>query len=220
MSSSRDTHWCYNCMKSVRLGRRRAVCSGCDGGFVQDLDDMVHGSPPDFHGVDSDEEFGQRFSRQGGIEALLNGTPGVGVTRDNSGDYFIGPGVTELFEQLSANDQRGPPPASRSSIAAIPTVKIASKHLQSDPSCPVCQDDFELGSDAKQMPCKHMFHPDCIVPWLVQHNTCPVCRQELPPQGSSGNRSSSRSSGRRRNPFSFLWPFGSSNSRSNDRAME
>ncbi|CAL5205973.1 unnamed protein product [Lathyrus oleraceus] len=220
MSSSRDTHWCYNCMKSVRLGRRHAVCSGCDGGFVQDLDDMVHGSPPDFHGVDSDEELGQRFSRQGGIEALLNGTPGVGVTRDNSGDYFIGPGVTELFEQLSANDQRGPPPASRSSIAAIPTVKIASKHLQSDPSCPVCQDDFELGSEAKQMPCKHMFHSDCIVPWLVQHNTCPVCRQELPPQGSSGNRSSSRSSGRRRNPFSFLWPFGSSNSRSNDRATE
>lgn len=256
MSSSRDTHWCYNCMKSVRLGRRRAVCSGCDGGFVQDLDDMVHGSPPDFHGVDSDEEFGQRyglmaenirarsdsvpengprfttplliyggqipsrFSRQGGIEALLNGTPGVGVTRDNSGDYFIGPGVTELFEQLSANDQRGPPPASRSSIAAIPTVKIASKHLQSDPSCPVCQDDFELGSEAKQMPCKHMFHSDCIVPWLVQHNTCPVCRQELPPQGSSGHRSSSRNGGRRRNPFSFLWPFGSSNSRSNDRAME
>ncbi|XP_058722248.1 probable E3 ubiquitin-protein ligase RHC1A isoform X2 [Vicia villosa] len=220
MSSSRDTHWCYNCMKSVRLGRRRAVCSGCDGGFVQDLDDMVHGSPPDFHGVDSDEEFGQRFSRQGGIEALLNGTPGVGVTRDNSGDYFIGPGVTELFEQLSANDQRGPPPASRSSIAAIPTVKIASKHLQSDPSCPVCQDDFELGSEAKQMPCKHMFHSDCIVPWLVQHNTCPVCRQELPPQGSSGHRSSSRNGGRRRNPFSFLWPFGSSNSRSNNRAME
>lgn len=238
MSSSGDTHWCYNCMRPVRLGRRHTVCSSCDGGFVQDLNDMVHSS----YGVDNVEELRQRhqmadrvqsvsdsipehaprfttplliyggqipfrFSRQGGIDALFNGTPGTGVTIGNSVNYFTGPGVEELLEQLSANDRRGPPPASRSSIDAIPIVKISSRHLRSDPHCPVCQDKFELGSDARRMPCKHMFHSDCIVPWLVQHNTCPVCRQELPQQ-----------SGRRRNPFSFLWPFGSSNSRSNDGA--
>ncbi|WJX36076.1 putative E3 ubiquitin-protein ligase rhc1a [Trifolium repens] len=213
MSSSGDTHWCYNCMRSVRLGRQHAVCSGCDGGFVQDLDDMVHAS----YGADNIEELipehsprfttplliygGQiphRFSRQGGIDALFRGTPGTGVAIGNSVNYFTGPGVEELFEQISANDRPGPPPASRSSIDAIPIVKIASKHLRSDPHCPVCQDKFELGSNARRMPCKHMFHSDCIIPWLVQHNTCPVCRQELP-----------QNSGRRSNPFSFLWPFGS-----------
>ncbi|GKV29001.1 hypothetical protein SLE2022_133150 [Rubroshorea leprosula] len=176
-----------------------------------------------------------RLSGNGGFEALFNGAPGIGFARGNAGDYYIGPGLEELFEQLSANDRRGPPPASRSSIDAMPTIKIAQRHLRSDSHCPVCKDKFELGSEARQMPCDHMYHSDCIVPWLVQHNSCPVCRQELPPQGSSssqgrqssssrrrsstlGSNSSGRDNGREgqpRRPWSYLWPFRSSNSSSN-----
>ncbi|PON78965.1 43kDa postsynaptic protein [Parasponia andersonii] len=175
-----------------------------------------------------------RLSGNGGFEALFNGTPGIGLTRGNVGDYFIGPGLEELFEQLSTNDRRGPPPASRSSIDAMPTIKISNKHLRSDSHCPVCKDKFELGSEARQMPCNHLYHSDCIVPWLSQHNSCPVCRQELPAQGLNSTRSStnrtrsssslgSNSNGRennrenhgRRHPLSYLWPFRSSSSSSN-----
>lgn len=178
-----------------------------------------------------------RLSGNGGFEALFNGTPGIGVTRGNVGNYFIGPGLEELFEQLSTNDRRGPPPASRSSIDAMPTIKISNRHLRSDSHCPVCKDKFELGSEARQMPCNHLYHSECIVPWLSQHNSCPVCRQELPAQGlgsarSSTNRSrsssslgsntnvreNSRENQGRRHPLSYLWPFRSSNSSSNHNA--
>ncbi|KAK9284838.1 hypothetical protein L1049_009305 [Liquidambar formosana] len=177
-----------------------------------------------------------RMSDNGGFEVLFNGgAPGIGLMRGNVGDYFMGPGLEELIEQLTGNERRGPPPAARSAIDAMPTIQISQKHLRSDSHCPVCKEKFEMGCEARQMPCKHIYHSDCIVPWLVQHNSCPVCRLELPPQGSGsgrnyqsssgGNRSSSYSSnanGRensrenqgRRNPFSFLWPFRSSNSSS------
>lgn len=44
--------------------------------------------------------------------------------------------------------------------------------------CSVCWDDFKLGEEVRQLKCEHIFHEDCIIPWLELHNTCPVCRKE------------------------------------------
>jgi|UniRef100_A0A2N9FGH2 E3 ubiquitin-protein ligase RNF115/126 len=167
--------------------------------------------------------------------SLSNGSPGSGPRRGDLGDYFMGNGFEELIEQLSMNDRRGPPPAPHSAIDAMPTIKITQAHIHNDSQCPVCKDQFELGSEARQMPCKHLYHTDCIVPWLVQHNSCPVCRLELPPQGTaSAHASQSRGTGNnvssssiasssssssdygstggrqnqgRRNIWSTIWPF-------------
>lgn len=143
--------------------------------------------------------------------------------RSDFGGYFMDHGLDELIEQLNTNG-RGPAPASRSSIEAMPTIKITQAHLHSDSHCPICIERFELGSKAREMTCKHIYHSDCIVPWLIQHNSCPVCRVELPPHGRGSrnwgrrndNSTGQNNNGRgRRNPFSFLWPFRSSNSNTN-----
>lgn len=166
------------------------------------------------------------LSENGGIGLLLNGAPGFGVRNANLGDYFVGSGLDELIEMLSRNDRRGPPPAAQSAIDAMPTMKINQRHLRGDSHCPVCKERFELGSDAREMPCKHLYHSDCIVPWLVQHNSCPVCRLELPPLSIPSRPSNGSASGNvaisgsgeghgRRNPLSYLWPFRSSNASTN-----
>ncbi|CAM8912963.1 unnamed protein product [Rhodiola kirilowii] len=130
---------------------------------------------------------------------MLTSLYGDPVRRSNvNNDLMSGMGLEEFFGQLMMNDRRGPPPASRSSIDAIPIVSISQTHLLSEPQCPVCQDTFELGIEVRQMPCNHFYHSDCIVPWLSRHNTCPVCRQELP-QTFRGSSSSHSTSGLNRN---------------------
>ncbi|KAK7317175.1 hypothetical protein RJT34_01175 [Clitoria ternatea] len=93
------------------------------------------------------------------------------------GDYFVGPGLDLLLQHLAENDPNryGTPPAQKEAIEGLPTVTM-NENLQ----CSVCLDDFEVGSEAKEMPCRHRFHSGCILPWLELHSSCPICRFQLP----------------------------------------
>ncbi|XWS63285.1 hypothetical protein CRYUN_Cryun06bG0082200 [Craigia yunnanensis] len=124
-------------------------------------------------------------SRGAHIEFVIQNNPSDPGFRlpANIGDYFVGPGLEQLIQQLAENDPNryGTPPASKSAIDSLPSVKITKNHLNSEfNQCAVCMDEFEEGTQAKQMPCKHLYHKDCILPWLELHNSCPVCRHELP----------------------------------------
>ncbi|XP_030458406.1 probable E3 ubiquitin-protein ligase RHC1A isoform X2 [Syzygium oleosum] len=264
MSDGEETHWCYQCNWPFRLQGGEVICPSCDGGFVQELQevqaltsadvsapyplDLSPQVPPVFdavyallgdNGLDSRRRFLglvdllMRDAVAGGNPNFdVRGRPGRRPRLAELDDYFIEPGLEEMIEQLPV-DRRGPPPAPQSAIAALPTVKITQTHLRADSECPICKEEFELQAEAKMMPCHHIYHPDCIVPWLARHNSCPVCRFEMPPVGASSvwggqsrsdqSRSSSstlrsgdsgRDSGRQNQGRSrrFPWPFGSSNS--------
>ncbi|KAH7692190.1 E3 ubiquitin-protein ligase RNF115/126 protein [Dioscorea alata] len=116
------------------------------------------------------------------IQVVLEGAPPLPAGA-NLGDYFIGPGLEQLIQQLAENDPNryGTPPAAKSAVVGLPDVLISAELLASDDAqCAVCRDTFEIGAEAKQMPCRHIYHKDCILPWLELHNSCPVCRYELP----------------------------------------
>ncbi len=46
-------------------------------------------------------------------------------------------------------------------------------------TCLVCQYDLEEDEMAIQLPCEHVFHADCIKPWLEDHDTCVTCKRSL-----------------------------------------
>ncbi|CAI9089159.1 OLC1v1023670C1 [Oldenlandia corymbosa var. corymbosa] len=42
--------------------------------------------------------------------------------------------------------------------------------------CAICLEDFEPKELVTVTPCNHMFHEECIVPWVKNQGQCPVCR--------------------------------------------
>ncbi|KAF5729390.1 putative RING-H2 finger protein ATL71 [Tripterygium wilfordii] len=47
-------------------------------------------------------------------------------------------------------------------------------------SCSICLADYKERDMVRLMPeCDHIFHLQCIDPWLRLHTTCPMCRSSL-----------------------------------------
>ncbi|KAG5361847.1 putative RING finger membrane protein [Yarrowia sp. C11] len=55
----------------------------------------------------------------------------------------------------------------------------------SQSSCPICLDDYEENeTTVLELPCRHIFHPDCIRPFLETRSClCPLCKQSILPKG-------------------------------------
>ncbi|GAB2222490.1 hypothetical protein Droror1_Dr00013713 [Drosera rotundifolia] len=97
----------------------------------------------------------------------------------NRGDYVDAAEYEALLQNLAETEgRRGAPPAAGSAISALMTVEIRSE--KESYVCAVCKDAVSVGELAKELPCGHGYHEDCIVPWLGARNSCPVCRFELP----------------------------------------
>ncbi|KAJ2750838.1 hypothetical protein GGI19_004864 [Coemansia pectinata] len=82
--------------------------------------------------------------------------------------------VMQLYDEANAN-ATGPPPASREFLQV---------------SCAICneelactgkgQSDGDSSASVTRLPCRHYYHRACVKPWLELHNTCPMCRYEVP----------------------------------------
>lgn len=74
-------------------------------------------------------------------------------------------------EQLMTEDQ----------VLKLPSVNYG---LRDEPahqtSCAICIEEYEEGDKLRELPCRHVFHTECIVPWLTErHTSCPLCKSEV-----------------------------------------
>ncbi|KAJ4913242.1 RING/U-box superfamily protein [Raphanus sativus] len=179
------TYWCHICSQTVNpVIDAEIKCPFCRNGFVEEMSsegplaDLALWGPVLLGMMSSNPRRRTRFREFGfdndeGLREVIN-------TEDEH-SQFVRTRLALLIEHLANNNdpiriRHGTLPARKEAVENLPTVKICEP-LQ----CSVCLDDFDKGSEAKEMPCKHKFHVGCIVPWLELHSSCPVCRHELPP---------------------------------------
>ncbi|KAM7255247.1 hypothetical protein ACFE04_020488 [Oxalis oulophora] len=187
-----SSFWCYRCNHFIRPRVRREFavnCPDCGGGFVEHT-----GSPHRRNRRSGDDRspFNPVIvlrSNPSDFELYYDDGAGSGLRPlpDSMSDFLMGLGFDRLLEQLSQLDidsvgrlGNDNPPASKAAIDSMPVVNIIHTHISMDSHCAVCKEEFVLDTEARELPCKHIYHSDCIVPWLSMRNSCPVCRHELP----------------------------------------
>lgn len=59
-------------------------------------------------------------------------------------------------------------------------------------SCSICCVDYADGHIPVRTPCNHIFGQNCLAAWLVDHDTCPMCRTDIAGRRRAPERSSRR----------------------------
>ena len=93
--------------------------------------------------------------------------------------------IDDIITHIMLNDTNkyGNPPAAKNAVEKLKKYKIDENKIKEfgfENSCAVCKDEFNVGEECLSMPCNHYFHGNCLLPWLKERNSCPICRYELP----------------------------------------
>lgn len=70
-----------------------------------------------------------------------------------------------------------------SATSAASVVGLAAAEVRvggRERECVICKEEMRGGRDVCELPCQHLFHRMCLLPWLRKTNTCPCCRFKLP----------------------------------------
>lgn len=120
----------------------------------------------------------------------LNGNSPTGIRRyelpfsgDSTGAFANI--LTTIFSGILTNFRAHEPddvalPLTEESFKKLEEMKYAEfQDTNKSDKCTICQEQFEPTTNIKILPCRHIFHIECIGEWLKNyHYKCPLCRKE------------------------------------------
>lgn len=60
-------------------------------------------------------------------------------------------------------------------ISKLPRMRMGC----SKKDCTICTNHFEQNEVVRVLPCKHVFHDQCLMPWFQTGTSCPNCRFDV-----------------------------------------
>lgn len=94
----------------------------------------------------------------------------VEIIRTPGDDYIS---VYDFLCKLDINDNLN-------NNGEILVENFVSYPYQGEPvTCSICLEEIQNGTNVYEIPCRHIFHIDCISVWRVYSSTCPVCRVDM-----------------------------------------
>jgi hypothetical protein len=177
-SLQNDRFFCHSCNRIFGLERLDAnsICPSCGSSFVESIEGSGN------HEIDL---FPLRHRNHGNLtidqaRRIANATAMLRLLENQLREELES--LHNAFEaaSLSLNDNR----PSKKSLTHSMKCRLRNCQLSVDlicsqPSCPICNEDFKLDLNVLRLPCTHFFHRDCVLPWLEMKQNCPICRAEL-----------------------------------------
>jgi len=104
------------------------------------------------------------------------GLAGANGAQDEGGiGNILQQSINEFMNSAQATDGT---PASKEFLDGLR--QIRGSDIRDVKDCQVCFEKFKDEDYINKLPCKHLYHRDCISPWFQTHDTCPVCREFMP----------------------------------------
>lgn len=189
-----NSYWCHLCKREFTMASSSSQleCSLCQSNCIEEIsrDTQPQNYIP-FSSESSQLSNRHSLSRVNlvliprnlrGISAsFLLQTISNSVASNESGEFDS---ILDYIMNHDSSNYGNPPASKQYIIKNLKQYKISKAMLKKIPqdenSCPVCKEELKLRQNILKMPCKHLFHKQCLMPWLKERNSCPTCRFELP----------------------------------------
>ena len=179
-------YYCYNCKKKfnkIYIENTSIECTFC---YSQLCEELLPSYDTDIIPPDKFKPYSSLPQEQEPrIVRLTNpNNPLVQFVTDLINSEYENDEIENILNYIFNNDNNryGSPPASKNEILKLNKYTLTEEKLKNfggENTCSVCKEDFSVGNKMMDLPCNHYFHEECLMPWLNQHDSCPICRFEL-----------------------------------------
>lgn len=83
------------------------------------------------------------------------------------------------WNHASRRQDTEPPRNTQMIWRKLSRVSLTAEYPDNQLACPICQTAFETGCMFAELVCRHRYHTDCILEWLIHRAVCPMCNSEV-----------------------------------------